>query len=178
MKPQWINLLVGLLGLLAIFGVPSVAMADDDEVELKAKLRGFNEVPAVSTEASGRFKGEISKDGSSMMYTLRYSGLEDNVRQAHIHFAQSDVNGGIVVFLCQTADFHDPTGLAPTCPQSGTVTGTLTAANMTGSAAGQGIAAGEFDELVRAIRAGVAYANVHSDKFPGGEIRGQIRAHD
>jgi CHRD domain len=41
--------------------------------------------------------------------------------------------------------------------------------------ASQGIAAGEFDELVRAIRAGVTYANVHSEKFPGGEIRGQIK---
>ena len=44
--------------------------------------------------------------------------------------------------------------------------------------ANQGIAAGEFDELVRAIRAGVTYANVHSEKFPGGEIRGQIEGGD
>ena len=70
----------------------------------------------------------------------------------------------------------DPTGLAPTCPQSGTVTGTITAANVIAPMTPQGIAAGEFAELVEAMRAGVTYANVHSlPQFPGGEIRGQIR---
>ena len=89
-----------------------------------------------------------------------------------------------MVFLCQTTFNPDPTGHAPTCPQSGTVTGTLTAANMTALAVAQGIAAGEFAELVRAIRAGVTYANVHSAgtgvpaNFAGGEIRGQIGTHD
>jgi hypothetical protein len=45
---------------------------------------------------------------------------------------------------------------------------------MAGGAAAQGIAAGDFDELVRALRAGVTYANVHSQARPGGEIRGQL----
>jgi hypothetical protein len=45
---------------------------------------------------------------------------------------------------------------------------------MVNLAAGQGIAAGDFAELVRAIRAGKAYVNVHSSVFPGGEIRGQL----
>jgi hypothetical protein len=42
------------------------------------------------------------------------------------------------------------------------------------SAANQGLDAGEFDELVRAIRAGATYTNVHSLLFPPGEVRGQI----
>ena len=90
---------------------------------------------AVSTGASGRFRGEISKDGRTITYTLSYSGLEGTVAQAHIHFAQRNVAGPIVVFLCRTTQ----SVTAPTCPQAGTVTGTLTAANLTIMAAGQGI---------------------------------------
>ena len=82
------------------------------------------------------------------------------------------MNGGISVWLCQTAEFVDPTGLAPTCVQSGTVTGLLTQANMVGPA-GQGIPPAQFAEVVAAIRAGIAYVNVHSASFLGGEIRGQ-----
>jgi hypothetical protein len=44
--------------------------------------------------------------------------------------------------------------------------------------AGQGIAAGEFAELLAAMRAGVTYVNVHSTLYPGGEIRAQISADD
>jgi hypothetical protein len=155
--------------------------------ELRATLRGIQEVPAVSSGASGRFRGEISKDGSSIDFELSYEGLEGTVTQAHIHVGQRGVNGGISVWLCQTtAPFLDPAGLAATCPQSGTVTGTLTAANVIGPA-GQGIDAGQFAELIRAMREGVTYANVHSSdpipgssppatRFGGGEIRGQIKA--
>ena len=141
---------------------------------LKADLESFQEVPSISSVAGGEFRGRISGDGTSIEYEISYDGLEGNVNQSHIHFGQMGANGGISVFLCQTANFPDPTGLAPTCPQSGSVSGTLTAANIIGPT-GQGIAAGEFAELVEAIRGGVAYANVHSTKFPGGEIRGQIK---
>jgi len=171
-----------LLVLLGFLGAGAANAGDDEDGKIQAKLQGIQEVPSVSTGASGRFRGEISEDGSSITYRLNYSGLEGDVRQGHIHFAQRGVNGGIVVFLCQTTFNPDPTSHAPTCPQSGMVTGTLTAANMTNTAAVQGIAAGQFSELVRAIRAGVTYANVHSavaggtPNFTGGEIRGQIRA--
>lgn len=174
--------------LLVMLGVlvpgPASSREDHGGNFFRATLQGVEEVPSTSTRARGRFRVEITEDGTSMTYTLRYSDLEGQIRQAHIHFAQKGVNGGIVVFLCQTTFNPDPTGHAPTCPQSGTVTGTLTAANMTALAVAQGIAAGEFAELVRAIRAGVTYANVHSAgtgvpaNFAGGEIRGQIGTHD
>jgi CHRD domain len=45
------------------------------------------------------------------------------------------------------------------------------------ASAGRGIAAGEFEEFVQAIRAGVTYVNVHSVVFPGGDIRSQIGRH-
>ena len=146
---------------------------------IETRLEGYQEVPAVSSTATGKFSAKVNAAAGTIDYELRYAGLEGDVRQAHIHFGQKGVNGGITIWLCQTSVNVDPTGSSPTCPQSGTVSGTLTAAKMVGAAPGQGafnqgIAAGEFDELIAAIRAGVAYANVHSSKFPGGEIRGQL----
>jgi hypothetical protein len=172
MKRREINVFVALFGLLAIFGTSSSAIADEG-VRFRARLRGFEEPPAISTVARGTFEAKLSNDGTQVDYKLIYEGLEGDVRQAHVHLGQRSVNGGISVWLCQTTFNVDPTGLAPACPQSGTVEGSFTADNVIGPS-GQGIAAEEFEELIRAMRAGVTYANVHSTKFPGGEIRGQI----
>jgi CHRD domain len=159
-----------LLGALSA----APAVARDDIVFVP--LRSYQEVPAVSSAARGFFKARLRDGAGTIAYELSYEGLQGDIRQAHIHFGQHSVNGGISVYLCQTATNPDPTGLAPTCGASpATVTGTLTAANVIGPA-GQGIAATEFAELVRAIRAGVAYVNVHSSVFPGGEVRGQMRS--
>jgi hypothetical protein len=131
-------------------------------------------VPAISTTASGSFGAQITDDGNAIRYTLRYSALEGNVTQAHIHFGQKDVAGAISVFLCSNLG-NGPAGTQACPPGPATVTGTIHAGDVTNTAASQGIAAGELNELVRAIRNGVAYANVHSTKFPGGEIRAQLR---
>jgi hypothetical protein len=102
--------------------------------------------------------------------------MQGTVTQAHIHIAQLGVNGSIVIWLCQTATNVDPTGGSPQCPQDGTVTGTITAANViAGSQAGQQLAAGDIQAALTALRAGAAYANVHTSLSTGGEIRGQIR---
>jgi hypothetical protein len=87
------------------------------------------------------------------------------------------VNGAIVVFLCSNLG-NGPAG-TQACPAGGgTITGTITAANVSNPTEVQGIAPGEFDELLKAIRGGVTYVNVHTTKFPGGEIRGQLKADD
>ena len=149
---------------------------------LRADLKGLREVPSVSTVARGSFRARVNQEGTAIEYQLNYQGLEGTVTQSHIHFGQHDVNGGISVWLCQTATNVSPVPATPTCanPPSDDepeASGTLTAADVVGPA-GQGIAATEFAELLRAIRGGSAYVNVHSSKFPGGEIRGQIRAND
>jgi len=153
----------------SLLGLPNAALAETLHVELTS----YEEVPALSSAASGGFRAFIDDAGGTIRYELTYSGLEGDVRMSHIHLGQAGVNGGISIWLCQTAAFVDPTGLAPTCVQSGTVTGLLTQANVIGPA-GQGIAPSEFAEIVAAIRAGIAYVNVHSSVYPGGEIRGQF----
>lgn len=144
--------------------------------EIREHLTGFQEVPVVSTEASGKFKAKVRDD--RITYELRYEDLEGDVTQAHIHLGQRDVNGGISVWLCGNPNPTPPviappagTQLCPADPAK--ITGTITAANVVGPS-GQGIAAGEFDEVLRAIKAGVTYANVHSSMFGGGEIRAQL----
>ena len=141
--------------------------------ELREQLTGYEEVPAVSTDASGRFQAKVHSSGGAITYRLRYRDFEDKtVTQSHIHFGQRSVNGGISVFLCSNLGNGPPgTQLCP--PDPATIEGTIRATDVIGPG-GQGIAAGEFDELVRAIEAGATYVNVHSDAFPGGEIRAQL----
>lgn len=162
---------IAAVGLLV---VPSVATPGGT---FKAALTGFQEVPAVSTEASGTFRAKVDPAGPTIEYELSYSDIQ-NAFAAHIHLGQAGVNGGVSAFLCGGGD-------KPACPATGgTVTGTIDAADVIGPAS-QGIAAGEIEELIDAMSAGVTYANVHTNDgvappntgpgdFPGGEIRGQI----
>lgn len=138
--------------------------------DLRERLVGYQEVPAVSSQATAKFRAKVHRD--KITFKLSYADLEGDVQQAHIHFGQRAVNGGISVFLCTNLG-NGPAGTQPCPPAPATVEGTLDASDVVGPAV-QGIAAGEFEELVRAIKAGVTYANVHSSKFPAGEIRAQL----
>jgi hypothetical protein len=137
-------------------------------------------VPVVSTEATGEFRGFINRDDQSIDYELTYSGLQGTVTtQAHIHIAQPGVNGGIVIWFCQSASNLGPVGTPECTNGSGKFVGAITAASIVaigGGNVGQQIGAQELAKVIAAIRAGNAYANVHTNLSTGGEIRGQIRA--
>ena len=138
-----------------------------------AVLSGYQEVPAVSTSASGEFKARLT--GGVVQWRLSYRNLEAAVQQAHVHFGQPGVNGGVSVFLCSNLA-GAPAGVQR-CPAApATISGTIEADDVVGPV-DQGIEPGALDELLAAMRAGVTYANVHSDKFPNGEMRGQIDPH-
>lgn len=157
------------------------AFADDQRGfnRLGANLVGYEETPlTLSTTGNGRFDALIRNDETEVVYRLSYNDLEGDVQQAHIHLGQRATSGGIVVFLCTNLG-NGPAGLqgSQACPPPpATITGTITAVDVTpnAQAISQGIAASEFAELVRAIRAGATYVNVHTAKYPGGEIRDQI----
>jgi len=170
--------------LLATFVVltASYAYAED----FSARINGFQEVGgvgagqtgAIRTDGNGTFHLDLDKNGNQATFTLTYSDIGSpptpanrTVTQAHIHFGQRHVGGGILVFLC--SNLGTP-GTQP-CPlNGGTVTGTLLPANVL-AIAGQNVTAGDFDALVDALRSNTAYVNIHSTGFPVGEIRGQIR---
>lgn len=146
---------------------------------IKEVLTGFEEVPVVSTTGRGEFSAAINKDETQISYRLSYANLEGNIQQAHIHLGQRGVNGGISVWLCSNLP-SPPTPASPPFPPTqaclsspATITGVITPKHVVGPA-GQGIAPEEFAELVRAVKAGKTYVNIHTDKFPGGEVRSQI----
>jgi len=161
------------------------AAADDDDGLFKARLRGLNEVPPVATEASGSFSAMLSSDGSTLTYKVTYNNLSTPILFSHIHFGFPKEATGIMVFLCGPAAGQQggpPAGTPnpPPCQgtTAGTVTGSLTAANVIGPNA-QGITPGaDFAKVVQALRDGAGYVNVHTVRSPAGEIRGQVRQSD
>src|SRR5688572_26069318 len=140
--------------LSALFAAPGAFAAD----KLRAVLAGGEEVPIVSTAAAGEFAGLISDGADAIDYELSFNGLQGAVQQAHIHLAQPSVNGAIVIWLCQTETTPAPLAvrdLTPVCPQSGSVTGLVTPANVL-AVATQQIAAGGLGQVIAAMRAGFA----------------------
>ncbi len=167
---KWAGVTATMIATAAVATGLSAHAEATETVTLETRLRGFEEVPAVSTRGTGTFVAELGPD--SLVYELSYADLEGQVQQAHIHFGQARVNGGISVFLCTNLG-NGPEGTQE-CPNPpATVTGEIVPDDVIGPE-GQGITEGEFDELAAAIRRGVAYVNVHSDLHPGGEIRGQL----
>jgi hypothetical protein len=172
---------VTVLPLLLL--LPMSAAGDDQDEgaeKVKARLSGFQEVPTLSSTGTATFRAKIADDEKSFDWVLTYSGLTD-VAQAHIHFGARAINGGIVIFLCTNLGNAPPgtTSGTQACPSSaGTVRGTATPADVGPGGAPQGIPAGDFAKVVEAIRAGAAYANVHTALRPGGEVRGQITNED
>ncbi len=183
----------GLLGIAAAtLGAGSLMAHDGDDNDrgrdrersrffVSADLIGYQEVPALSTTARGHFRAWVDTRANTITYKLSYDALEGTVTQSHVHFGQKGVNGGISFFLCTNAG-NGPAGTQACPPPPAEITGVITADQVIGPgptgtppAGGQGIEPGALDEIVAAIRAGLAYANVHSSKWPGGEIRGQLR---
>lgn len=144
-------------------------------------LSGYNETAVtINSPASGKFVAKASKNELSISYTLSYSDLPTNVLQAHIHFGRPGLSGGVALFLCTNLAPPADVPAPPPCPiTAGTVTGTLTAADVIALPA-QGIDAGAagFDEMVKALRNGAAYVNVHTTQRPSGEIRGPLGTTD
>jgi hypothetical protein len=161
-------------GLVCIVGV---VYASNGGNLLRAGLSGYQEVPTPSSSGSARFVASISKDETEVRWKLSYANLESEVTQSHIHFSAPGMSGPVVVFLCSNLG-NGPTG-TQMCPGApATISGTFTAADVLGGAAGQGLEAGNLEELIAALRAGATYANVHSTIRPAGEVRGQIAVED
>lgn len=163
--------IVGLVGLITSVA----ASADESALNMRARLSGFNEVTPKATAGMGTFKAKFKADttGGKIEFTLTYSGLTTPAFMAHFHFAQPGVNGGIFIWLCGPAGSPAHQTCPPGTTEAATVTGTITKADIR-PVPDQNISAMDMATAVDIIEAGDAYINVHSAKFPGGEIRGQV----
>jgi CHRD domain len=174
-----------LLLTIAVFTMTAGAGAhDDDDLIMRGSLSGLQEVASPvnapnGSLARGRFSATLDDSGTSLNYKLSWTNFPAGtvIRFAHIHFAMPGVSGGIMVFLCN----NTVTPNLSLCPLdsngSGMATGTITAANIINTLNGgvsQGIPAGDFAGFLRVMRSGEGYANIHTNAYPGGEIRGQI----
>jgi len=178
------KVLIGFLAMgLCVLGLGAmwiVRADDDDKLKFTAKLDGFqelgslnNETGAILSEGKGTLTLILDKKAQQFSFELTYSGLTTPLTQAHIHFGRVHTPGGIMVFFCSNAT-TPPAGI-PGCPTApGMVSGVRTAGNVL-AIVGQNVTAGDFDALTDALFSNSAYANIHTTKFPAGEIRGQIR---
>ena len=158
-------LLVALVGPMFL---AAGAQAGDDDVD--ARLKGLNEVPVVLTDGNGDFEAELEDD--VIEYELDYDDTKGEVLQAHIHLAQKGVNGPVAAFLCTNLGNAPPGHDVPPCDPEGDVEGEITPDEVLGIDA-QGLEAGDIEALFEAMEDGGAYINVHSSRFPPGELRGQ-----
>jgi CHRD domain len=166
MKRSIPPLLVLFLALSMVGAAPALGAEG-----LSAQLNSYEETPStLNSPGTGVFLGLIDSDETAINYQLFYTDLQGaTVLFAHIHFGKPGESGGVVAFLCGG-------GGKPACPAPGTlITGTIVPANVQ-ALAGQNLAAGDMAAFVRAIRNGFTYVNVHSNTFPAGELRGQIKS--
>ena len=167
MQYAWIRN-AGLASMVALIAVAGLSLfAGPKDRSTSAELSGFQEVPPISTGGAGEFRAELNAAETELTYRLEYSGTVGTPSMAHIHFGTPGVNGGVIAFLCGGAG-------KPLCPAAGTVTGTITAADVIGPA-DQGITNGQFSEVLRAMAEGSVYVNIHTAAYPNGEIRGQLK---
>lgn len=162
---------------VAITATGSAATTGDQDTRegqsfFHESLSSYNENPSLSTTGNAQIRLFVNDRAQEINWRLSYADLSAPITQAHIHFGAAWQNAGISFFFCTNAA-NGPAG-TQLCPEApATISGTIKAADVIGPTA-QGIAPGEFAEIVKAIRAGFAYANVHTQAFPAGEVRAQL----
>jgi hypothetical protein len=133
--------------------------AAEAKQQVKAKLKGENEVPPVTTTAEGKVKLKVKE--TNIKYKLNITGITD-ATMAHIHQGKSGENGEPVVDLLADGNKQQTSnGLF--------INGSIVDSSLIGPMKGKTIS-----DLVASINAGNNYVNVHTQAHPDGEIRGQL----
>lgn len=139
----------------AIFSLAIISCDGDDEdgnqlYNLSGAASGSQEVPAVTTSATGTISGSLDAQNKSLNYTITWSGLSGDMTGMHLHGPAPAGQNAAVLFPLTT-----------TTGTSGTVSGTIS--NIP-------------DTTIQHLLNGRIYYNIHTAARPGGEIRGQVSA--
>ena len=161
-----IGIVTAALALAAIVTVSSGSLVTSShaqgEQKFSTKMTGKEEVPPKDTKSTGDAEFTLSADGKTMSYKVNVMNI-DKVTMAHIHQGKVGENGPPVVWLFNSSS--NPTG-----PMNGMLSqGKITSNDLVGPLKGK-----QMSDLVKLINDGQAYANVHTQPNPMGEIRGQI----
>jgi CHRD domain len=165
---SWLAVLLLVLAPASVVTAAPAAQGAPRVLAATATLSGAEEVPPVpDTAGSGEAVSRLSPDGMTLRYTLVAVNLTSPPTGAHIHApAPRGQNADVVAFLYPAPNARSrcdqATALALRCE------GELTAADLRGPLAGQPLSA-----LVALLAAGQTYTNVHTERHPGGEVRGQ-----
>jgi hypothetical protein len=159
-------LFAGILAFVLAAGGCSKEPASASNADFVAQLTGGEQVPSVTTTASGTASFWLNPAGTEIRYKLTVADLH-NVTMAHLHLGALGKNGAPVVWLYPSA----PPPKEIDGPTNGVLSeGSIHADNLVGPMAGKMIG-----DLVAAIRAHNIYVNVHTREHSGGEIRGQLQ---
>lgn len=167
-KKLQFNLIFVIISAGLIFTISQLSSsinAQNQQQTFSAKLAGINEVPPVSTSASGTAQFKLSPDNKAMSYTITANNI-NSVTEADIHQGKAGQKGPPIVQLTITDSKMDY-GCQCMLPAIGE--GTITPDNFKGPLAGK-----QISDLVNLIKSGQAYVNIHTQKNTNGEIRGQI----
>ena len=142
---QTLRILLAGTAAVVLVGGCAMMQPKSPQVAFTTQLRGANEVPPAATPATGQVDAMLNKDTNLLQWRMTYDGLSGPATMGHFHGpAMAGANAGVAL------PFNNPV----TSPMSGQAT--LTAAQAAD------------------LMAGKWYANIHTAKFPGGEIRGQM----
>ncbi len=165
--------------LLTLTSSIATAALADGTTTSRTSLSAAQEVqpdPVVSggeARASVRFDAELSE----LRVRVRFAGLEGNVTRLHLHCNVAGANGPIAIGLIDfvNGDFDN----SDVVTFSGNrISGTLTNdefPDVDGCPDVVGRPVNNVASLAAAIDAGLIYWNLHTDAFPAGELRGQVR---
>jgi FlaG/FlaF family flagellin (archaellin) len=146
-----------LITAVIVAAAVPVGLAGAASTTLRASLNGSSEVPKTTSKAAGTGQFTVASDGKSIRYRLTASGLSGTPQAAHLHLGNPGQAGGVMISIA-TKPFSLPR------------TGRLTASQFSATGSVK-----TFAQAIRAVRAGRTYVNIHTLKFPAGEIRGQVR---